>query len=706
MLPEVKKVKMPSLTLPTAWQTVIFRNFGYVRAERIAEVLGCDVQTVHCEAERLRIKAADYSRDFEERGYITIIRNNWFLLPYDQLMTLLGIDERKLDFILEKDDFLSVKLGNFKPECPAVGYFPLTKEQIAETEGLAKTLARYAAEPSAHPFDFFTGENTYEETVTTACGKRIVHGYLSPCGDAFATDCNDTLPEALLAEYQRVGVNGIWLHGVLSSLSPYPFLPELSEGYEQRRKNMNKIIERCKKYGISLYLYMNEPRALPAEALPEYEGLIGWQERRTLCMEKAEVREYLYEAVRDLCASVPQLGGIFTITMSENPTHCNYVNGTECPVCKNIPPENSTSAINNIFLRAMRDAGCEGELIANLWGWSPYMCWSEEQILNGIRMLDKDIAVMSVSEFDLEIEKGGVKSRVIDYSISNPGPSDISIGNFQKARETGHKNFAKIQASNSWECSAVPYIPVFDLVFEHLEGLGNHGVNDFFLTWTQGGYPSPSVEIASGYHKGFDLDAWYSKRFGEQAEAVHKGIRKLCEAFREYPFSIRTLYMSPKTLGSANLWDLTPEEKSSTMVCFAYDDFEGWIYPYPVETYLSQLDKQLSLWREGIAILADVPESPLVSEILRYAKVAYLHFDTDRLQTRFAIAKRATDYGEMLNCVLAERENAESLLSLVRSDAKIGYEASNHYFYTERNLLEKILRMDAFASELQKRIRA
>ena len=666
-------------------------------------MLSCDVETVKTEAERLGLLDFGYAGDFAARGYITVIRNNWFLLPYDQLIDLLDIDEARLDFILDKDDFLAVKLGGFKPECPAVSYAPLTEEQITATANLASRIGAYMTEPMARPFDFFT-EELCEGEISLPNGNRILHGYLSPCGDAFATDGEDTLPEALLEKYRRSGVNGIWLHAVLSSLSPYPFVPSLSEGYEKRRENMQKIIDRCKKYGISLYLYLNEPRALPAEADQGFERLIGWKERRTLCMEQPEVRDYLYNAVRDLCASVKDLGGIFTITMSENPTHCNYVNGTECPICKNIPAQKTTSAVNNIINRAMKDAGCKGELIANLWGWSPYMKWTDEQIADGIKMLDTDISVMSVSEFDLEIEKGGIKSRVVDYSISNPGPSKISIGNFEKARDTDHKNYAKIQASNSWECSAVPYIPVFDLVFEHLEKLGGHGVSDLFLTWTLGGYPSPSVEIASGYHKGFDLDAWYRKKFGASADLVHDAIKKLCDAFRQYPFNIRPLYLSPKTLGSANLWDLSAEEKSSTMVCYAYDDYESWSVPYGVDVYLSQLEKLLSLWADGIKMLEKVPESPLVSEILRYARVAYLHFDTDRLQTQFALYKQKQNEEGMLSCVLSEGENAAALLNLMRSDAKIGYEASNHYFYTERNLLEKILRMDAFACELQKQI--
>ncbi len=699
ILPPVKEVKLPSLTLPTAWQTVIFRNYGYVRTARIARVLGCDVETIRNEAHRLGLSDACYCEDFEKRGYITIIRNNWYLLPYEQLLELLNFSEEKLAFVLKNDDFLDVKLGKFKPLCQNVRYAPLTEEQLRLSAAISQTVCAHSKADAIAPFDFFAnGEMSMASTL--ANGKRIVHGYLSPCGDAFLSDCADTLPDTLLEKYRRVGVSGIWLHATLSTLSPYPFAPELSRDYELRRKNLNKIIRRCAKYGISLYLYLNEPRALPADALPRYEPLIGWKKRRTLCLARKEVQDYLYGAVRDLCAAAKDLGGIFTITMSENPTHCNYQKRTECPVCAGIPPEQSAAEVNNIIRRAMRDGGCNGELIANLWGWSPFLGWSDAQIRHGIELLDTDIAVMCTSEYDLDIQKGGVCGKVIDYSVSNPGPSAITRQIFRDAGTLGHKLYAKIQASNSWECSAVPYIPVFDLVCEHLKNLDAIGVKDHFLTWTLGGYPSPSIEIAARYDKGFNLDAWYLEKFGKHAEAVHHGIRLLCDAFREYPFSIDTLYNSPKNLGPANLWDLEPEEKRSAMVCYSFDDFEHWISPYPYEIYVSQLQKLLSKWEIGLAALKALPKTAFLDEIIRYATVCLCHFKTDLLQTEFAHYKRNKDGNGMRKCVIAEKENATVLLGAMQSDAKIGYEASNHYAYTERSLIEKILRMEAFEKHL------
>ena len=197
MLPPVKKVKMQRMTFPTLWQTVIFRNYGYVKTESITRVLGCDGETVRFEAKRLGLPEFDFSADFESRGYITVIRNNWFLLPYEQLTALLGIDESRLDFILENDDFLGVKLGNFKPFCEKVAYSPLRCEQIAETERIAAEITELSADDIAKPFAFFENDSEVIKTVTSPQGKRIVHGYLSPCGDAFSSDCSDTLPESI-----------------------------------------------------------------------------------------------------------------------------------------------------------------------------------------------------------------------------------------------------------------------------------------------------------------------------------------------------------------------------------------------------------------------------------------------------------------------------------------------------------------------------
>ena len=137
------------------------------------------------------------------------------------------------------------------------------------------------------------------------------------------------------------------------------------------------------------------------------------------------------------------------------------------------------------------------------------------------------------------------------------------------------------------------------------------------------------------------------------------------------------------------------------MVCFAYDDIESWVVPYGADVYISQMDIMCHFWKEGIELLELAEKNAKVEELLRYAKVVYCHYMSDILQTKFALCKRKSDREGMLQCIRAERRNAEELLCLMRSDAKIGYEASNHYFYTERNLLEKIARMGKLENALR-----
>ena len=71
------------------------------------------------------------------------------------------------------------------------------------------------------------------------------------------------------------------------------------------------------------------------------------------------------------------------------------------------------------------------------------------------------------------------------------------------------------------------------------------------------------------------------------------------------------------------------------------------------------------------------------------------------LQTKFSYLKcdKQKNRAELKTLCEEEKKNAESLLDLVNADAKIGYEASNHYFYNARNLIEKILQMERFIQE-------
>lgn len=132
MLPETKKMTPERVNFPTTWQTVIYRNYRRVPSENIASVLKCTIEDVEREAARLGLRTGECDPAWLARGYITIFRNNWFILTYEQLMTLLGFDAERFEFVLMNEDFLWVKLCTKKPECEAPVYTALTKQQIEE----------------------------------------------------------------------------------------------------------------------------------------------------------------------------------------------------------------------------------------------------------------------------------------------------------------------------------------------------------------------------------------------------------------------------------------------------------------------------------------------------------------------------------------------------------------------------------------------
>ena len=106
---------------PTVWQAVLWRNWGIIPVERLARVLNTTVEELRRAAQLLGLDPqleADLS--WLKHGYLTIIRNNWHLLPYSQLLELIDWTPEQLFRSLMEEDFLWLKLGRNKPDCPVV----------------------------------------------------------------------------------------------------------------------------------------------------------------------------------------------------------------------------------------------------------------------------------------------------------------------------------------------------------------------------------------------------------------------------------------------------------------------------------------------------------------------------------------------------------------------------------------------------------
>ena len=255
MLPKIQRVKMPENIFPTKWQTVIFRNYGLVSLDKIAKVLSCNEQTVLQEAKRLGLQGVEYDKNWEVRGYITLIRNNWFLLCYEQLLELLEMDEATFATILREEDFLDVKLGD-KPDCEPVYFRTLTEEERARTKKIKEIMSALpAAQTKSFDFQYrvpklrFSGDEVFQ--------TRMIYAFSGLYQNAFEVDSRTYLPDELLAAYRDIGVNAVWTQGLLSQLTEFPWAPEISNGWQARIERMRDLTDRLEAYGIKLFLYLN-----------------------------------------------------------------------------------------------------------------------------------------------------------------------------------------------------------------------------------------------------------------------------------------------------------------------------------------------------------------------------------------------------------------------------------------------------------------
>jgi len=256
-----------------------------------------------------------------------------------------------------------------------------------------------------------------------------------------------------------------------------------------------------------------------------------------------------------------------------------------------------------------------------------------------------------------------------------------------------------------------------DLVAEHCSNLTRADIDGLMLSWTVGGYPSPNLELVRQFQSrpaptmGEALRGLAESRYGaEAAEDVLAAWSAFSSAFGEYPFYGGFVYAGPAQCGPANLLYAEPTGYRATMVGFPYDDVQGWRGPYPADVLAGQFEKMAHGWLEGLSAFEralrkiTTPQRHANADAdFGVAQAAYLHFKSVANQIRFTLARNQLLSGslsqierqvrvEKIREILAdEMANAERLFVLTRKDPRIGFEASNHYYYLPLDLVEKVV---------------
>lgn len=744
--PESDRVPVPIAHFPDTLHAVVWRNWGLVDPERLAKVLDTSPDRITELAESMGLPPhPQLSLEMPRRGYLTLIRRNWHLLPYEQLVELLGINREQLAFLLREDDVLYIKLGSLKPKCEPVRYQTPSPETRRRTADIKQLVRQYFGDqknlPTESRFAFIKALSEVDDASTTspavaplnAPGPRFIYSYFALFGDPLSKPELDPYPDGLLQRLQARGVNGIWLHVVLRQLAPGgQHFSEWGDGHELRLDNLRKLVERGKKFGIDVYLYMNEPRAMPTAFFRDRPDMAGVTEddHTALCTSSPQVRQWVSDSLAHVFREVPGLGGIFTITASENLTNCaSHGQHADCPRCKHRSRADILAEINTAMAEGVHRASPDAKVIVWDWGWQPWLRSSERNksidqsqqaqakgdIASIVPQLPPGTWMMSVSEWALPIERGGVPSRVGEYTISAVGPGPRATAVWNLAKQHRMKSVAKVQLNATWELSSVPYLPVFDLVAEHCARLSKAEIDGMMLSWSVGGYPSPNLELAQQFSRRpapdveTALQALAERHFGaEAAPKVRAAWTKFSRAFAEFPLNIQVVYRGPQQLGPANLLYAEPTKYEAGVVVSPYDDLKSWCGPYSSQILAQQFQKIAEGWSHGLIDLAAA--QPLVSQQLkqaasadfRVATAAQLHFASAANQIKFIIARDkllATDHlveqrplrAQIAALLESEIDLAKRLHALSHADSRLGYEASNQYYYVPQDLIEKVL---------------
>ena len=714
---------------PDRMSAYVWRNWGLVDKTTLAKTVNASVGDITTIATEMGLEAEPtILPEWKTKGYITIIRRNWQLLDYDQLMMLIGKNRAELYFSLMEDDFLWVKLGCVKPKCGPLDWQAITpKEKQLAAKGrmkIAQILEEEGLNPNAYEeprFSFVNGIAECDPNFKLP-GKdaspfdfRVIFSYFADYGDPLADPEIGSFPEGLLQKLANNGVNAVWMHTVLRTLAKDPKYPEFGEGSEKRIANLKKLVARCDKYGIKVYLYLNEPRAMPkeffevnaerkeirgtclngpdGEVTPDTTGL-----QYAMCTSHPETRRWLRDSVAQVFSQVQGLGGIFTITMSENLTSCVSRWGHRgCARCKDRNIGEVVAEVNNAMIEGMLKGDKNAQALLYNWAWPKDV---EELIIKNLAHKES-CRVLAVSEHAMKINRGGVEAEEQDYSISIVGPGEESLKTWQFCKAAGVRGAAKVQAGNSWEISSFPYIPTMDLVARHAVNLANAGVDGVMLSWSLGCCPSPNLEVYRELKRGEKdenalLNRMAEKLYGkDKAPLARQAWTAFSKGFENYPFSCQTIYNGPHQWGPANPLYKEKTGYKATMVGIPYDDLDGWRAQYPGETYADLMDKVTKGFREGCRLMEGVAKA----KELDMFKAESMHFASCRDQAKFVMARDKGDKAGMRAIAQAELRRAKNYWKLVRADSRIGYESSNQYFFVPRDVLEKVLSCRAVIDE-------
>ena len=547
--------------------------------------------------------------------------------------------------------------------------------------------------------------------------SRITRGFFSPTnrppknGDELS-DTIDYYPDEYLNRLAHDGTNGLWIYTSFKQLVPSDIITEYGVGYERRVEKLNRVIAKCRRYGVKVYVFAIEPAGLAEELGSKYPDMIGQKcgglFHYTMCPHSDRVKEYCREAGRRLFTLCPDLGGFISITAGERTTSCASPARCLCKTCASMPRgEVLAENVKNLFA-GMHEVKPDAECISWTYG---HRTWADQDILDYIKNAPDDAMLMQNFDDRGYENQLGRERQAMDYWLSYVGPSELFDITAKATKKYKKHLWAKMQICCSHEIATLPYVPSPGNVYGKMRGANRLGVEGVMECWYFGNYPCFMSKAAGDLafcHDFTDEDAYLyrlaSITYGRGiAEPIVRAWRLFEKGYRLYPLNIMFSYYSPAH--DAVVWELSlkPKNFSASRSWLLLDKPDGdrvcdsILVGHTHDEVLSLLSSMKNYYTRAMAELATVAAyageelTDLLSvsaAFLVLCKSTYNILQFYKLRDQLGTGEgepRAT-LAKMRTLVRNEINESTKMIALCENDSRLGYhsEAEGFKFFPEK----------------------
>jgi hypothetical protein len=551
-------------------------------------------------------------------------------------------------------------------------------------------------------------------------------------------DETDYYPAEYLNRLAYEGVNGLWLTISFKELARTSFAPQ-DEHAMQRLAKLAQIVEKCRQYGIKIYIFCIEPIAFDPNdpILKKYPELGG---NRTagkvgFCPSSKTAIAYLRTAVRSIFEQVEHLGGMIVLSVGEWHTLCcNIWGGNNCPICSKIPKWESLAKSLGAMETGMREVAPEAELIS--WPYGQPALWGMDESIEASSHLPENVILMhNFESYGGETQLGKYRE-ISDYWLSYIGPSNFFTECAKRAKLQQTKMFAKLQVACSHEVATTQYVPVPGNLYKKYQRMHELGVSGVMQCWYFGAYPSLMTKAAgelafAPFPKTEDDFLLHLAKinWGSYASQIVKAWKIFSESYDNYPLTNVMGYVGPMHDGI--VWPLHLEPVYRRMT-------PSWRLDWPVAgdrvgeciKELTAKDSDFSLdeiillltrmadkWHEGVTIMTQL--EPYFSDDIErlkelgIAEALGLLFRSglnifkfyqlrETLPNHDATQQQQSEILEAMKIIVNEEiENSTRMVVLSEQDASLGFhsEAEGYRFTPEKikariELLQQLLAVE------------